>query len=531
MSSMAEIAQMGDAEMDIDFEQPPQPQPRIQDTTTDAATISTMFQPQQQPQDGQDDDSEWEYEYSTAETETFYVTLDLSKEDFRSQYGKSRLPFASRGAWPVHKAMAGFVNRRDGARPGTSSSNSDAEPGGEDEGDGENSNDEGEATTPPDRDPTPSTTANPDRVQILDLHTTEPMVSYKGRIFTGQWYTNTTTELLLTQHDPHIPLPFLRHLPDSVDLLAASSARINVVEKKLKRSDQERKRALASMRTSAMILPPVDKNATEERIDQRNFLANLMAIKKRKGETDEVTVIARSMQAANKRSRYLKPRGPRGGRILASHIYRRIRDDEGKGGKSRAGRKKGSRARGRLAWNVKSVPLGQHHREDGQADEEGEGGDEGEDEDMLSMPTPAHWGDLEEIGGDGKTTRPDSGGEDGNESPGEDDRDVEGRSEGSESEDGSEDRDQDENDEDNEDEEEEEDDEDMDVDEEADVDAIQYYTQDGDNDEGEDDDQDEEDDEDDDEDSDDTDENPEIEDDNEDGEDGMSEVDDDSLPP
>ncbi|KAI0143073.1 hypothetical protein GGR57DRAFT_508276 [Xylariaceae sp. FL1272] len=522
---MASLAESAYAKMDIDSEQPPRPQPQLQGPI-DPISIPTTFRPQEQSQDGQDDNSEWEYEYSTTETETFYVTLDLSKEDFRAQYGKSRLPFASRGSWPVHRAMEGFVNRRDGARPGTSSSNSDVEPEPEPEpeGEDENSNDERDATTPPDRDPTLSTTTNRDRVQILDLHTTEPMISYKGRIFTGQWYTNTTTELLLTQHDPHIPLPCLRHLPDSVDLLAASSARINVVEKKLKRSSQERKRALASMRTSAMVLPPVDKNATEERIDQRNFLANLMAIKKRKGETDEVTVIARSMQQANKRSRYLKPRGPRGGRMLASHVYRRIRDEEGipTQGRGRAGRKKGRRARGKLAWNLESVPLGRHQREDGQ----GEGEEEGDEGEMLSMPTPAHWGDLEEVGGDGKTTRHGSGGEDedGDEPPGE--HDVAGRSDGGGSDEGSEDRDQDGDD--NDIDEGEEDDEDVDVDEDADADEIQYYTQEGDNDDGEDND---EEDEDDSQDSDDTDDDQEMEDDdNEDGEDEMSELDEDVSP-
>ncbi|KAI0535329.1 hypothetical protein GGR58DRAFT_479409 [Xylaria digitata] len=344
-------------------------------------------------------ESEWEYEYSSTETETFYVTLDLSKADFRAQEQVKNNLFPSRGSWQTYKASELFLNRRKAANrashnsAASSAASSDAERDEEDQPEVSREN----------RDKRPSIAQNDDddgddeddttheRVQILELHSENPIISYKGRVFSGQWCENTTTELLLTRHDKDRPLPILRHLDGGVDLLAASSARINVTEQKFQPKASERERQRASAHLPQTIIPPVDPKASQERIDQRNFLADLIALKRRKGETDDVTVVARSMQGKLAKT---KTKGKhRRGRWANSDKLRPVRGLEERSSR-RGGRRKGSgRARGKWAL----FPLEESAKDaasvassvmDSPAD--GESG--------ISTPTPSRWDDLDEEG-------------------------------------------------------------------------------------------------------------------------------------
>ncbi|KAF2963757.1 hypothetical protein GQX73_g9813 [Xylaria multiplex] len=332
----------------------------------------------------EDDESEWEYEYSSTETETFYVTLDLSKADFRSQEQVKNNPFPSRGSWQTYKASELFLNRRKAAdraahnSAASSAASSDAERDEEDQPEVSREN----------RDKQPSVAENDDgggdgddedgnnqeRVQILELHSENPIISYKGRVFSGQW-----------------PLPILRHLDDGVDLLAASSARINVTEQKFQPKASERERQRASAHLPQTIIPPVDPKASQERIDQRNFLADLIALKRRKGETDDVTVVARSMQGKLAKT---KAKGKhRRGRWANSDKLRPVRGLE-EGSSRRGGRRKGSgRARGKWALfpleeSAKDAASVASSAMDSPAD--GESG--------ISTPTPSRWDDLDEEG-------------------------------------------------------------------------------------------------------------------------------------
>ncbi|RWA07498.1 hypothetical protein EKO27_g7619 [Xylaria grammica] len=343
-----------------------------------------------------ENESEWEYEYSTTETETFYVTLDLSKADFRSQEQVKNNPIPSRGSWQTYKASELFLNRRKAAdrashnSAASSAASSDAERDDEDQPEISREN----------RDKRPSSAPNnngdgeeedgtaQERVQILELHSENPIISYKGRVFSGQWCENTTTEFLLTRHDKDAPLPVLRHLDDGVDLLAASSSRINVTEQKFQPKVNERERQRASAHLPQTIIPPVDPKASQERIDQRNFLADLIALKRRRGETDDVTVIARSMQGKLAKT---KAKGKhRRGRWAHSNKLYPVRGLEERS--RRGGRRKGSgRARGKWAL----FPLEEPSKDsasiassvmDSPAD--GESG--------ISTPTPSRWDDLEE---------------------------------------------------------------------------------------------------------------------------------------
>ncbi|KAI0102768.1 hypothetical protein GGR51DRAFT_526162, partial [Nemania sp. FL0031] len=341
-----------------------------------------------------DDDSEWEYEYSATETETFYVTLDLSKADFKAQEQVKGNPFPSRGSWQTHKASELFLNRRKAEHhalhnsAASSAASSDAE---RDDEDRPEVPDEG-----PDQQPSGAQDdddSNHERVQILELHSENPIISYKGRVFSGQWSENTTTELLFTRHDDENPLPVLRHLDDGVDLLAASSARLNVTERALKAKASNRERQRASASLPQTVIPPVDLKASQERIDQRNFLADLIAIKRRKGETDEVTVIARSMQGKRAKAKAKGVRGHRRGRWTHADKLHPVRGLEEKS--RRGGRRRGSgRARGKWAL----FPLEEPARDTASVVSSAPSPPDGES--GISTPTPYRWDDLEEGQGD-----------------------------------------------------------------------------------------------------------------------------------
>lgn len=142
----------------------------------------------------------------------------------------------------------------------------------------------------------------PSPVQILDLHTESPWVSYRGQTFSCEWASNIGTELLFTPHDDDSRLPVLRALPGGVDLLAASSCRLLSTSITLEPKFSARSRmttALPSRANTAMSIP-VGPAASQKRKDQARFLEGLMSIKRAKGEEDEVTVIAQKRQLNNK---------------------------------------------------------------------------------------------------------------------------------------------------------------------------------------------------------------------------------------
>ncbi|KAI1085304.1 hypothetical protein F5B20DRAFT_575771 [Whalleya microplaca] len=245
-----------------------------------------------------DDESEWEYEYSNTETETFYVTLDLSKADFTARDHKAAVPqhLGFRGGLKAERAKL-YMNRRTAASNAADNSTADSEAEYEVRNRPPISKEKQQPLAQHD---SPTDDGDEHQVQILELHSQNPIVSYKGRVYSGQWSQNAGTELLMTKRDDEAPLPALRHLHDDVELLAASCARINVQERELRPRhgglNRQRNHGVSAENDSAIgaVIPPPDKTATRERVDQGNFLANFMALKKRRGETDKVTVLAKS---------------------------------------------------------------------------------------------------------------------------------------------------------------------------------------------------------------------------------------------
>ncbi|RDA93613.1 hypothetical protein CP533_6175 [Ophiocordyceps camponoti-saundersi (nom. inval.)] len=295
-----------------------------------------------------DDQEEWEYEYSNTDTETFYLTIELSYPEFK---GRSTLALPhNRGGYYKDRTDPGAAaseaqgggapsedeeNGRDkddngddeGVNPGNDATKKNVSTaGGEEVGDDDDMDeDENAPLVDPALGILATATARkqkknkePQRrggsgrekavadddgggddeddneaedIQILDLHSARPLISYRGRVFEGRWAEVLGTEAILTWRDKKDPLPALRNLADGIDMLAASSSRIMTTEKIVHPKEPEAD-ALAAIRDDWNIRIPAGKHRTQEKMQQVRFLENMMALKKKKGQTDEVTVYA-----------------------------------------------------------------------------------------------------------------------------------------------------------------------------------------------------------------------------------------------
>lgn len=211
-------------------------------------------------------------------------------------------------------------------------------------------------------------------IQVLDLHSDKPMFAYKGKVFEGQWSRNLGTEVIFTEHDAEDPIPALRHLPGGVDMLAASWSRINTTEKRLEPRHEAAAKddPLKEIRRQHGIHIPITADKTGERKRQTRFLENLMALKVKRGEKDEVTVYA---HAAPKQTND----GTTGRRKKRKPLPEgRPRKRRGRGG--------GTRGRGGSSM----MEIDPDIKEDLSSIAEAAAPQAG----TLSMPTPSTWADL-----------------------------------------------------------------------------------------------------------------------------------------
>jgi hypothetical protein len=131
----------------------------------------------------------------------------------------------------------------------------------------------------------------PNKVQILDLHNKNPIVSYGDEIYACEWTRNIGTEFLFIEHDDQNRLPVLQHLSQSVDLICVSSIRLMSTPVILEPQFGTRRFITPKAGfnwTSGSVQSRSDKNQ-----DQASFLEQLRAIKQRKGEGDDVTMITK----------------------------------------------------------------------------------------------------------------------------------------------------------------------------------------------------------------------------------------------
>ncbi|KAI9751024.1 MAG: hypothetical protein M1815_001469 [Lichina confinis] len=137
------------------------------------------------------------------------------------------------------------------------------------------------------------------RIQILDLHSANPIISYRNQIYSCSWASNIGTELLLTDGSQGSHYPALLSKPDYT-LLAASSFRLVSEQAQLAQKTSRTTGQRADVESTGLEQEqyaegqiPVGPGALPSRYKQARFLERLMESKKRKGEQDEVTVYAR----------------------------------------------------------------------------------------------------------------------------------------------------------------------------------------------------------------------------------------------
>ncbi|KAJ6440314.1 transcription factor TFIIIC, tau55-related protein [Purpureocillium lavendulum] len=381
----------------------------------------------------QDDQEEWEYEYSTTETETYYLALDLSYPEFKERTAK--VAHHSRGGyyknWLDQTAAGPSVqitreqsNRGNGF--GDDESNDEAEAEGENDAEDDDGGrddempvdpqlraDKGKGVDTGDRAPDTSKSkgregskghdggedenAEEDSIQILDLHSRNPVISYRGRVFEGEWAEVIGTETILAKHDKSRPLPALRNLPDDIDILGACSSRIMTTEKVPKPKAPEEDE-LAAIREEWNIRIPPGKDKSGERAHQIRFLENLIALKKKRGDQDQVTVYAVDGEGKDWNDRKgpdYKPRTRRKPLKAEGDIQE---DDNGQESTRKRGRRRESGSRGARASRR------------GRAGSRSTGNTHGTS--VLSTPTPSHWDSLSQTEDRGDLEEPEEEGED-----------------------------------------------------------------------------------------------------------------------
>ncbi|KZL85230.1 hypothetical protein CI238_08139 [Colletotrichum incanum] len=346
--------------------------------TSSVAPVMAATAPADQPpkaptktDDG--DESEWEYEYSTTETETYYLTVDLSIPQLLRR--KRNAPVSGRGGYH-YKHWAGPHRKPDEPTHHRilSDDENDDEPTAEPEEDEEM--EQGQIDPNADSFDADFESDPAADIQILDLHSDKPMFAYKGKVFEGHWARNLGTEVVFTEHDPEDPIPALRHLPGGVDMLAASWSRINTTERRLepKHEAAAKDDPLKEIRRQHGIHIPITADKTGERKRQTRFLENLMALKVKRGEKDEVTVYAHAApkqinEGTNSRRKRRKP--------LPDGMLKKRR---GRGGGVRG---RGGPSAMEIGFDTKAEP--------GSTAEAAALGDE-----TLSTPTPTTWADMDD---------------------------------------------------------------------------------------------------------------------------------------
>ncbi|ODA80625.1 hypothetical protein RJ55_03584 [Drechmeria coniospora] len=384
----------------------------------------------------QDDEDEWEYEYSTTETETYYLTVELSYTEFKEQ--SKKMPHHSRGGYYknwLDQTPAGPSKKVTRGKAGNDGDGSDdeneAEPdaGADGDDDEDEEDDDNEDAGPPldpglqaaskgledgekaaDKQATPRRAGDNDdgevdggeegesfdEIQVLELHSHRPVISYRGRVFEGQWAEVIGTEAILTKHKEQNPLPALRNLKEGVDFLAASSARIMTTEKVPKPRAPEQD-SLAAIREEWNIRIPPGKDRTGERAQQIRFLENLIALKMKREDMDQVTVYATDGDGKDWDDKQGPDFKPRIRRKAAA------RDDSTQSASA-------ARARGQSSGSDRHRARSRRQARGGRgASAAGMGSTS-----ALSTPTPSRWDDLPQPseGLEGEEDDDDEGGED-----------------------------------------------------------------------------------------------------------------------
>ena len=222
------------------------------------------------------EEDEWEYEYDENETEDFYITLDLSNAAPASKPRKADVSSLTQtiadAARQTRDSTADLYSGRDNS-----------------------------ASTPTHSNPDLAKSNDMNAIQILDLHTHNPLIYYQGQLLSCRWASTIGSDLLFAeapQDRESYPEP-LRALP-SFDLLGISSTKLVATITQLRPrypspSTQEQKAAPEPAQANTIdddlletdiVNIPSSHDALKAQKNQLNFLSRLNAAKEKRGEKD-----------------------------------------------------------------------------------------------------------------------------------------------------------------------------------------------------------------------------------------------------
>lgn len=135
---------------------------------------------------------------------------------------------------------------------------------------------------------------NDDRIQIMELHSRNPYLSYRNHIFSCEWADVIGTDMHFVRREDSEPDPtYLKHT-DGYSLIAANPIKIIGRRAHFARPSANGAQTDATESMSA----PISIQA-ENKSSQVRFLQELMDIKREKGETDMVRMTYGSKRNQN----------------------------------------------------------------------------------------------------------------------------------------------------------------------------------------------------------------------------------------
>ncbi|KIX98417.1 uncharacterized protein Z520_05718 [Fonsecaea multimorphosa CBS 102226] len=251
-----------------------------------------------------DDDSE--YEYDETETETFFVDIDLSSLNSNIKSNPSAPP----------KPVTPAKRKRPNSSPPTPGPGPD-EPGAGAEAADSAAAGEGRGSTqePQELHETPSQNGedigedadahlpSPSRVQILDLATVNPIISYQGQVYSCMWADMVGTNMFFT-HPGMLDAAEVLRSTDDYDLIGVSRIKLVGHTAKMLKKEKPTKEARTDDQLVSNGQAGVSGEVSEARHGQdqtkkqASFLEKLIQVKRQRGESDIVRTFVDEKTAA-----------------------------------------------------------------------------------------------------------------------------------------------------------------------------------------------------------------------------------------
>lgn len=253
------------------------------------------------------DPGEWEYEYDTHETEVFLVDLDLTSanRNFKSTTANRHKRLLDVNSKPAARKRQKVSNNAKRLQPRAA----DTPSRGVRDHDAEDQN--GNSVTP-NQEILRTNDVHAEEeglaqhgLQLLDPHTSNPIVSYRGQLHSCAWIDTVGTTMFFSEprdtplYDPEIST-------SAFDLIGTSRIKLvgreaHVTPTAQTGQDRATSSANEQLERPGQSLGTIKRSNAKLNADlrkQANFLEQLMNIKKNRGEQDNVHVIMNSDVAA-----------------------------------------------------------------------------------------------------------------------------------------------------------------------------------------------------------------------------------------